>query len=149
MRKYFERFNKRKLFFAYAVLAVIAVFFALSGAWVLGGGFALAIALPALTDAETEFLATVKGELNKELEKFQKGYISKAKMEEFVEAKLKEVQEAGISKKEFESLQGSVEKMGLTIKRLEKGESDKPKTILEQLEAQKDGIVYLTKENQF
>lgn len=131
MKKYFQNYGKRNTIFALSVLALVAVIIIASGGWAVAGGLALAIAPVALTDEETAFLAEVKGAISREVEKFEKGYVSKDAMEKFIVDKLDEVKNTLTSKEDYEALKQTIEDQGLEIKELkEKGEKDPKEGIL-------------------
>jgi len=133
MKKMFEKFGRRKMIFAYCMLGLIVTLIVVSGGFAIAGGLALAVAVPALTDEETEFLAQVKGAINAEVDKFSKGYITETRLKEFVAGQLAELQAKGISKEEFESLKASVEANGLKLEQINGGRTDENKTIKEQI----------------
>ena len=140
MKKMFENFNKRNAYFAIGVLGFIAIVTIIMGGWMPVAGIALATALPALTDKETAFLAHLKGELNTELDKFQKGYITETNIKKFVTDKLDAAVADGIKKSDWDTLKATVEANGLKLQRLDEGEEAKEKTLVEQIKENLTGI---------
>lgn len=128
MKKMFERFNKRNLIFAWSILAVIAIVIVASGGWTVAGGLALAMAVPALTDEETEFLTQVKNSIRSEVEKYDKNYVSKTHLEEFVTQKMNDARiNEMVSKEEYDKLKNDLEEMGLKIKSMSEGAKEEKK----------------------
>ena len=74
MKKMFERMKKQNMLFAYVALAVMFCFAAFSGGLGLIGAVGIAMALPAMTDEESAFLETVKSEIAKAQEKYNKDF---------------------------------------------------------------------------
>ncbi len=80
-----------------------------------------AVAIPQLTEKETQFVDHVKGEVSRELEKFSKGYISETKLNEILSQKM-----AGWMDKKpelLDELKTALETQGLEITKLKMGGS--------------------------
>jgi len=83
------KFSKRMRFIAGGILGIIALMILLINP-ILGTGLILAIAPLALTDQEQALVDHIKGQMQAEVEKVQKGYISETKANENINLKLKE-----------------------------------------------------------
>lgn len=128
MKKMFERMKKQNMLFAYAILAVIFCFAAFSGGLGLIGAASIAMALPVLTDEESAFLETVKSEIAKAQEKFNKDYISASKMDELIQGHINKALEGVTTKEELDKLNKALESQGLVLTRLQSYEDPKKQT---------------------
>lgn len=128
MKKMFERMKKQNMLFAYAILAVIFCFAAFSGGLGLIGAAGIAMALPALTDEESAFLETVKSEIAKAQEKFNKDYISASKMDELIQGHINKALEGVTTKEELDKLNKALESQGLVLTKLQSYEDPKKQT---------------------
>lgn len=128
MKKMFERKKKQNMLFAYAILAVIFCFAAFSGGLGLIGTAGIAMALPALTDEESAFLETVKSEIAKAQEKFNKDYISASKMDELIQGHINKALEGVTTKEELDKLNKALESQGLVLTKLQSYEDPKKQT---------------------
>lgn len=132
MKQIVQKLNKRNKFFAIGVIALIALFIALSGGLVIAGGLSMAFALPILSDEDSAIVAHMKTEFATHVDKFEKGYITQTKLEEFFTEKLTEIANSQISKDEFKSLQDSLDAQGLELRKLT-DPADADKTLKDEL----------------
>lgn len=124
MKNHKLRFNRNLRIFAGLVLLFLTV---LCYATDIGTGIGVTtaiagvVAVPQLTEKETQFVDHVKGEVSRELEKFSKGYISETKLNEILSQKM-----AGWMDKKpelLDELKSALETQGLEITKLKMGGS--------------------------
>lgn len=121
MKKIIKKLEKRQMFFAVGVLAFIAFSLFVFGGFLAVGGIGLAMAVPALpelTDKEQAFLQVVKEQVISAQTKFEKDYISAAKMDELIKGAINEHIKDGVTIEQFEKLNKELESVGLVVAKL-------------------------------